>query len=40
MKTGKAGWSQTAESIECQAKEFGPHPMDDGKPFIVSESEK
>lgn len=40
MKIGKVGWSQTAESIECQAKEFGLHPMDNGKPFIVSESEK
>lgn len=36
MKIGKVGWSQTTESTKCQAKEFGLHPMDNGKPFTVS----
>lgn len=40
MKIAKVGWSQTSESTECQAKEFGLHPMDNGKPFMVSELEK
>lgn len=40
MKTGKVDWGQTMESSEGHAKEFGLHPMDNGKPFTVSESGK
>lgn len=40
MKIGKVDWSQTAESTKGHAKEFGLHPMDNGKPFTVSELEK
>lgn len=40
MKIGKVGWSQTTESTKGHAKEFGLHPVNNGKPFTVSESGK